>query len=48
MLAIPPPSDAATKTILSAILTGFLGDFAQEVQNAAGAIVEASIETYNR
>lgn len=30
MLCVPPPSDAATKTILSAIFNGFLNDFPTE------------------
>eukprot|EP00879_Flechtneria_rotunda_P020212 GHRR01021253.1.p1 GENE.GHRR01021253.1~~GHRR01021253.1.p1 ORF type:complete len:968 (+),score=349.26 GHRR01021253.1:519-3422(+) len=48
MLAIPPPSDTATKTILSSILNGFLAEFAADVRAMAGALVNASIEAYNR
>ncbi len=48
MLCVPPPSDIATKTILSAIFTGFLTDFPRELSSAATPIVAASVEAYNR
>ncbi|WIA13579.1 hypothetical protein OEZ85_007146 [Tetradesmus obliquus] len=48
MLSIPPPSDAAIKTILSSILTGFLADFAPDLRSMAGPLVNASTAAYNR
>ncbi|KAG2448089.1 hypothetical protein HYH02_007114 [Chlamydomonas schloesseri] len=48
MLCVPPPSDAATKTILSAIFNGFLSDFPKELSSAASPIVNCSVEAYNR
>ncbi|GFR44385.1 hypothetical protein Agub_g5605 [Astrephomene gubernaculifera] len=48
MLCVPPPSDAATKTILSAIFNGFLADFPREISSAAVPIVNCSVEAYNR
>ncbi len=47
-LCIPPPSDAAIKTIFTAILAGFLGDFPPDFKTLCGPIVNGSIETYNR
>jgi dynein heavy chain len=48
MLAVPPPSDAATKTILTAILGGFLSDFGADIKALCGPLVNASVEAYNR
>lgn len=48
MLAVPPPSDSATKTILSSIVNGFLAEFSPEVRSLSGPIVLASVEAYNR
>ncbi len=48
MLSICPPSDASTKTILSSILTGYLADFQQDLRLQCAAIVNASVEAYNR
>lgn len=48
MLAIPPPSDAAVKTILSSIFCGFLADFPADISSMAGPVVDASIAAYNR
>ncbi|EFJ52606.1 dynein heavy chain 7 [Volvox carteri f. nagariensis] len=39
MLCVPPPSDAATKTILSAIFNGFLSDFPRDMASVAVPIV---------
>ena len=47
-LCIPPPSDAAIKTIFTAIFAGFLGDFPPDFKTLCGPIVNGSIETYNR
>lgn len=48
MLAIPPPSDSATKTILSSIINGFLAEFPPEVRSLSGPVVLASVDAYNR
>lgn len=48
MLAIPPPSGSATKTILSSIVNGFLAEFNPEVRSLSGPVVLASIDAYNR
>eukprot|EP00898_Chlorokybus_atmophyticus_P006606 jgi/Chlat1/6947/Chrsp52S06617 len=50
MLCIPPPSGPAMRTILGAILNGFLGDggFQPAVRNLARAVVEASVAMYER
>jgi hypothetical protein len=48
MLAIPPPSDSVTKTILSSIVNGFLAEFNPEVRSLSGPVVLASIDAYNR
>jgi hypothetical protein len=48
MLSIPPPSDAAIKTILSSILTGFLAEFSPDLRSMAGPLVNASTAAYNR
>lgn len=49
MLAVPPPSDAAIKTILTAILSGFLAaEFPADMKGVTGPVVNASVEVYNR
>lgn len=48
MLSVPPPSDGATKAILSALLGGFLSDFGPDLRGLAGPLVDASVEAYNR
>jgi len=48
MLAVPPHSDAATKSILTAILGGFLSDFAVDLRGMCNPLVNASVEAYNR
>ncbi len=48
MLCIPPPSDAATKSILSAILNGWLQGFSPDLRALSGPLVAASVEAYNR
>lgn len=48
MLCVPPPSDAATKTILSAIFNGFLSDFPRDMAGVAAPIINCSVEAYNR
>lgn len=47
-LCIPPPSDAATKTILTTILGGFLADWAPEIRALCNPIVVSAVEAYNR
>lgn len=48
MLAIPPASDSAIKTILSSIINGFLAEFSPEVRSLSGPVVLASVDAYNR
>lgn len=48
LLCVPPPSDGATKTILGAILGGFLSDFNADMKGMCGPLVDASVEAYNR
>jgi dynein heavy chain len=49
MLAVPPPSDAAIKTILTAILSGFLAaEFPVDMKGITAPVVNASVEVYNR
>ena len=48
LLCIPPPSDQATKTILSSIFNGFLADFPSDFKSLCNPIVSASVEAYNR
>lgn len=48
MLSVAPPSDAATKTILGAILGGFLNDFSPDLKSMCNPLVNASVEAYNR
>lgn len=48
MLCVPPPSDTATKTILSAIFNGFLADFPKDFAALSQPIVACSVEAYNR
>ncbi|KAI8465887.1 MAG: dynein heavy chain 7 [Monoraphidium minutum] len=43
MLSVPPPSDGATKAILSALLGGFLSDFGPDLRGLAGPLVDASV-----
>eukprot|EP00873_Tetraselmis_striata_P045243 jgi/Tetstr1/465507/TSEL_010176.t1 len=48
-LCVPPPSDAAVKTIFSAIYAGFLGDgFPPEYRSMVKAVVDSSLESYKR
>ena len=48
MLCVPPPSNASTRAIFSAILQGFLGDFAGELQQLAVPMVKASVALYEQ
>ena len=48
MLSVPPPSETATKTILSSILGGFLGDFQKEFKTLLKPIVDSSVDVYTR
>ena len=48
MLAVPPPSDTITKTILSSIIGGWLTEFPPDVRSMTGAVVSASVEAYTR
>lgn len=48
MLCVPPPSEQATKTILSAIFNGFLSEFPSDFKSVSQPIVNASVEAYNR
>ncbi|MEW5314022.1 MAG: hypothetical protein WDW38_005550 [Sanguina aurantia] len=50
MLCLPPPSEAATKTILSSIFNGFLSDsgFPIEMRSISAGIVNCSVDAYNR
>jgi len=47
-LCIPPPSDAAIKTILTTILAGFLADWAPDIRALCIPIVACAVEAYNR
>lgn len=47
-LCIPPPSDAATKTILTTILGGFWADWPQDLKTLCAPLVTCAIESYNR
>lgn len=47
-LCVPPPSDAAIKTILSTILGGFLADWSPDLRALCGPIVASAVEAYNR
>ena len=47
-LCIPPPSEAATKTILTTILGGFLADGGQDLKALCAPLVTCATETYNR
>ncbi len=47
-LCIPPPSDAAIKTILTTILGGFLADWPADLRALCTPIVASAVEAYNR
>ncbi|KAL0028415.1 hypothetical protein WJX77_005025 [Trebouxia sp. C0004] len=47
-LCIPPPSDAAIKTILTTILGGFLADWPADLRALCAPIVASAVEAYNR
>lgn len=47
-LCVPPPSDAAIRTILSTILGGFLADWSPDLRALCGPIVTSAVEVYNR
>ena len=47
-LSVPPPSDAAIKTILSTILGGFLADWSPDLRALCAPIVACAVEAYNR
>ncbi|KAL3154307.1 hypothetical protein ABBQ32_013792 [Trebouxia sp. C0010 RCD-2024] len=47
-LCVPPPSDAAIKTILSTILGGFLADWSPDLRALCSPIVTCAVEAYNR
>lgn len=48
LMCLPPPSDQATKVILSSIFNGFLANFPPEFKSVCNPIVAASVESYNR
>jgi hypothetical protein len=48
MLSVPPPDENATKAILTAILGGFLCDFAPDIKSMCNHLVNASVEVYKR
>ncbi|KAK3247052.1 hypothetical protein CYMTET_43439 [Cymbomonas tetramitiformis] len=49
MFCVPPPSEQCTKTILSSILGGFLGDgFSKEFATLLKPIVDSSMEVFTR
>ncbi|KAI5628238.1 dynein heavy chain 6, axonemal isoform X2 [Silurus asotus] len=48
MFCLPTPSEQSLKQIFKAILCGFLADFPLAVKQAAGSIVDAAVEIYNR
>ncbi|ORZ39411.1 dynein heavy chain and region D6 of dynein motor-domain-containing protein [Catenaria anguillulae PL171] len=48
VLNVPMPSDASLARIFKNILDGFLKPFSSEVRNVSEAIVNSSIELYNR
>ncbi len=50
MLALPAPDDRSLKSIFEQILRGFFvaKNFAKPIQNAAGSIVAAAVEIYER
>lgn len=48
LLAVPPPSEGATKAILSALVTGWLAGFGADLQGLDGPLVNASMEAYKR
>ena len=47
-LCVPPPSDAAIKTILTTILGGFLADWPADLKALCSPIVASAVEAYNR
>lgn len=47
-LCVPPPSEAATKTILTTILGGFLADWPQDLKGLCNPLVACATEAYNR
>ncbi|KAK3932091.1 Dynein heavy chain 6, axonemal [Frankliniella fusca] len=48
VLHIPKPSEGSLKVIFKSILRGFLSDFVKPVQDIADAVVNASIDIYQR
>ena len=46
-LCVPPPSDEATKAILSTILGAFLSDWSPDLRALCGPIVASAVEAYN-
>ena len=48
MLSMPPPSEASTKSLLTALLGGFLLDFSADLRSLCGPLVNASVDAYNR
>lgn len=48
LMCIPPPSDVATKAILSAIFGGFLQDFPPDLRHVTSPVVNAAVELYVR
>ena len=48
LVAVPPPSEAATKAIVSALVGGWLADFGPDLRSMGTALVDASVDAYNR
>ena len=48
MLCLPTPSEAVMKWIFKAILTGHVNDFTPEIKTMVNAIVDSSVEVYQR
>ncbi|XP_055022499.1 LOW QUALITY PROTEIN: dynein axonemal heavy chain 6-like [Boleophthalmus pectinirostris] len=48
MLCLPTPSELCLKQIFTAILNGFLTEFAGEAKACSSHIVDAAVEIYNR
>ncbi|KAJ8000573.1 hypothetical protein DPEC_G00181790 [Dallia pectoralis] len=48
MLCLPTPSEHSLKQIFKAILSGFLGEFAEAVRSSSGSVVDAAVEIYQR
>ena len=47
-LCMPPPSDAAIKTILTTILGGFLADWTPDLKALCSPLVTCAVQAYDR